>query len=247
MPLTNREMEFYSENGYLLKKRLIPTSITKQVAESTDQIHERMLENIPSGIGISWEEYDDPEIPKRIRQLMHSELISGELNQILRSSEVLDIIETLMGPNISLYHSKLLPKSAYYGTITPWHQDYSYWKGEDNQPLMINCMFFIDAATTENGCIRFVPGSHKKGLLNHNRGNHSFGLYLPGLFGKRDEAVLVEVEPGDCIFFGPLVIHGSDANKSPHHRRANTFAYNVTNNDPRQCREVLRGMVLIDE
>jgi ectoine hydroxylase-related dioxygenase (phytanoyl-CoA dioxygenase family) len=80
-----------------------------------------------------------------------------------------------------------------------------------------------------------------------NRGNHSFGLYLPGLFGKRDEAVLVEVEPGDCIFFGPLVIHGSDANKSPHHRRANTFAYNVTNNDPRQCREVLRGTVLIDE
>ena len=151
MPLTNREMEFYSENGYLLKKRLIPTSITKQVAESTDQIHERMLENIPSGIGISWEEYDDPEKPKRIRQLMHSELINGELNQILRSSEVLDIIEALMGPNISLYHSKLLPKSAYYGTITPWHQDYSYWKGEDNQPLMINCMFFIDAATTENG------------------------------------------------------------------------------------------------
>ena len=61
-------------------------------------------------------------------------------------------------------------------------------------------MFFIDAATTENGCIQFVPGSHKKGLLNHNRGNHSFGLYLPGLFGKRDEAVLVRLSPEIAFF-----------------------------------------------
>ena len=65
MPLANEEMEFYSENGYLLKKHLIPASITKKVAKETDQIHERMLENIPSGIGISWEEYNDPENPKK--------------------------------------------------------------------------------------------------------------------------------------------------------------------------------------
>ena len=246
MSLMNREMEFYSENGYLLKKHLVPTSIIEQVAKETDQIHERMLDNIPSSIGVSWEEYDDPGKPKRIRQLMHSDLVSDGINRVLRSDEVLDIIETLIGPNISLYHSKLLPKSAYYGTITPWHQDYSYWKGADNQPLMINCMFFIDAATTGNGCIQFVPGSHKKGLLDHDHGNHAFGLYLPGFFEECDEAVPVEAEPGDCIFFGPLIIHGSNTNKSPYHRRANTFAYNVTNNNPRQCREVLRGTVLID-
>ncbi len=52
----NREMEFYSENGYLLKKHLVPTSIIEQIAKETDQIHERMLDNIPSSIGISWEE-----------------------------------------------------------------------------------------------------------------------------------------------------------------------------------------------
>ena len=105
-----------------------------------------------------------------------------------------------MGPNISLYHSKLLPKSAYYGTITPWHQDYSYWKGEDNQPLMINCMFFMDAATTENGCIQFVPGSHKKGLLDHNRGNHSFGyIYLVFL---RDAMILYQLRlTPEIVFF----------------------------------------------
>ena len=46
---------------------------------------------------------------------------------------------------------------------------------------------------------------------------------------------------GSAVFFGPLVIHGSDANRSERDRRAVTIAYNVTGNNPKQCREVLRG------
>ena len=53
--------------------------------------------------------------------------------------------------------------------MTPWHQDYSYWITEDNRPLMLNCMFQIDDATRENGCLQMVPGSHRWGLQEHER------------------------------------------------------------------------------
>jgi ectoine hydroxylase-related dioxygenase (phytanoyl-CoA dioxygenase family) len=52
--------------------------------------------------------------------------------------------------------------------------------------------------------------------------------------------VAIEMQPGDCVFFGPLVIHGSDGNRSAYDRRANTVAYTVTGDDETQCREVLR-------
>ena len=55
---------------------------------------------------------EDEHAPKRIRQLMHSEWVSEGLNRALRCDEMLDIIEALIGPDISLYHSKLLMKAA---------------------------------------------------------------------------------------------------------------------------------------
>ena len=87
----------------------------------------------------------------------------------LRCDAMLDIIEELIGRDISLFHSKLLMKAANDGTAIPWHQDYAYWKKESNEPSMVNCQLAIDGEDLENGCIRFVPGSHRWGLQGHEQ------------------------------------------------------------------------------
>jgi ectoine hydroxylase-related dioxygenase (phytanoyl-CoA dioxygenase family) len=244
MSITPEEKQFYAENGYLLKRGLIPLEWIQQIHKDVDNIHERMAEQPAEGIGISWEEYDEPDHLPRIKQLMNSELISPTLNQALRSDVVLDVLEELMGPDISLYHSKLLPKAGGDGTAIPWHQDYAYWKRDDNRPVMINCQLAINEANLENGCICFVPGSHKWGLQEHERRQQTFGVFLPGHYQERDDAVAVEMEPGDSVFFNALIIHGSAPNLSDTDRLMNTFAYNVTGNSDTQCREVLRGKML---
>ena len=90
----------------------------------------------------------------------------------------------------------------------------------------------------------FVPGSHKWGLQEHQRRQQTFGVFLPGHYHERDDAVQVEMEPGDGVFFNALIIHGSAANNSNLPRRMNTFAYNVTGNGLMQCRRALRGKPL---
>ena len=242
--LTNEGRQFYDDNGYVLKKQLTPFELTQQINEEIENIHGRMAKQPIDGIGLSWEEFDDPGTLPRIKQLMHSELVSPTLNQVLRSDAVLDILEQLIGPDISLYHSKLLPKDAKDGTEIPWHQDYAYWKQDGNRPLMVNCQLAIDAATKENGYLQVVPGSHKWGLQEHDRRQQTFGVFLPGHYYERDDAVPVEMEPGDGVFFNALIIHGSAANTSDIPRRMNTFAYNVTGNGVTQCREALRGKPL---
>ena len=81
--------------------------------------------------------------------------------------------------------------------------------------------------------------------MKHDHENKPFGLYLPGYFQPREDAVPVPLAAGSAIFFGPLIIHGSDANRSDHDRRAVTIAYNVTGNNTRGTRGVVRGRGLL--
>lgn len=241
MTPTREQVALFEEQGYLVVENLISLEWLREIQQETADLHEQMAENPPEGVHVSWEHEVDPNIQRRIKQLMHAEVVCPAINRLVRSNEVLDIIEALMGPDIAFYHCKLLMKAARGGTVTPWHQDYSYWVDADNRPLMLNCMMQIDASTPENGCLQMVPGSHRKGLMKHDREGKVFGLFLPGYFQPREDAVLVPLSAGSAVFFGPLVIHGSDANHSDQDRRAVTIAYNVTGNGRGRQREVLRG------
>ncbi len=242
MGLTAEERRFYDANGYVLKKGLIPKDWIALINHEIGGLHEQLAEGRVEKVIVSWEEFEDSNLPKRIRQLMHSEEVSPTLNNALRCEAILDIVEELIGRDISLFHSKLLMKSANDGTAIPWHQDFAYWKKEDNEPLMVNCQLAIDRADLENGCIQFIPGSHKWGLQEHEREKTSFGMFLPGHYREREDAEPVEMAPGDGVFFTALTIHGSGPNGSKRDRRMNTFAYNVTGNQEGQCQEVLRGV-----
>jgi phytanoyl-CoA hydroxylase len=241
MKATSEQLQALENEGYLVIEDLIPREWVEEIRRDLEGLHERIADDPPPGVHASWEHEVDPNIRRKIKQLMHAELVSPALDRLVRSDEVLDVVEGVLGPDISLYHCKLLMKAARDGTITPWHQDYSYWITDDNRPLMLNCMLQIDDSTLENGCLQMVPGSHKRGLMEHEREGKVFGRFLPGYFQPREDALPVPMRAGSAIFFGPLVIHGSDANRSDTDRRAVTIAYNVTGNNPAQCREVLRG------
>ncbi len=241
MPDTSEQLCCFDEQGYLIIQDLIPATWIAEIRHDIEDLHERMAAETPPGVHVSWEHEVDPAIQRRIKQLMHAELVSPALDRLVRSPAVLDVAEAVLGPEISLFHCKLLMKAARDGTVTPWHQDFSYWVTEDNRPLMLNCMLQIDPSTPENGCLQMVPGSHRHGLMRHDQEGKVFSRFLPGYFQPRDDAVPVPLRAGSAIFFGPLVVHGSDANRSGQDRRAVTIAYNVTGNGARQMREVLRG------
>ncbi|MGH7144190.1 MAG: phytanoyl-CoA dioxygenase family protein [Planctomycetota bacterium] len=231
----------FERDGFLLVKGLVSPADIQPIAREIDDLHERMAVAAPEDVHVAWEKAE-ADRPRRIRQLMNSEAVSPGLNAVLRRGDVLDIVEDLIGAPIALFHSKLLMKAARDGSVTPWHQDFAYWSKEGNRPVQVNLMLAIDPATHANGCIQFVPGTHKNGLATHERKQGmSFGVFLPGYFEPREGAVAMEMEPGDAVFFGSLVIHGSDGNTSDHDRRANTFAYTTTGDHNAHFREMLRG------
>jgi ectoine hydroxylase-related dioxygenase (phytanoyl-CoA dioxygenase family) len=128
-------------------------------------------------------------------------------NRWLSSREVLDPIEALSGKRMRYVDAMLLLKPPETGQAFPPHQDAAYYAA--NEPEYIIATLHLDATTTENGALRFLPGSHKRGLIEHNRKGKA---HLPDI----DIATLVEVPaaPGDLVCCSIFTVHGSLPNRS---------------------------------
>ena len=240
--LSESQLQSFHEQGYLKIPQFIDGQTLARLQMETEALHEEMAQlaieedrvgpnsNLKNGAGIAWEE--DLEAGKlRIRQLINSECVCPSIAEILESESMLSVIRQLSGEqDIIKFNSKLLMQPARDGSFTPWHQEWGYWQSYRKDPSQINCMLSIDPATLENGCVRFVAGSHKAGSIEHGTvPSASFSIGLEGDIDAYD-ATPVETEAGDAVFFGSLIIHGSAPNKSNQERRANTFAYDKANN-----------------
>ena len=70
----------------------------------------------------------------------------------------------LLGGAVRFWHDQLFCKPPKHGGVVAWHQDYSYWTR--TKPMAhLTCWIGLDDATADNGCLQYVPGSHRWELL----------------------------------------------------------------------------------
>jgi hypothetical protein len=154
--------------------------------------------------------------------------ISPAFHDVLWNPAFLMAAHQLLGNSaVRFWHDQLFCKPAKHGGVVAWHQDYSYWTRTVSMQHL-TCWTALDNSGTENGCLHYIPGSHRWGLLN-----------APGLAGNMDglhetlsteqkkefQPVPVELKHGYATFHHPLMVHGSYENKSEKGRRA--FVLNV--------------------
>jgi ectoine hydroxylase-related dioxygenase (phytanoyl-CoA dioxygenase family) len=134
---------------------------------------------------------------------------------------------------VRFWHDQIFYKPAKKGGVVAWHQDYSYWTR--TKPVAhITCWCSLDDATEENGCLQYIAGSQRWGLLpkTHLAGDlHGIREFLTEEQQQQfDKAKHVPVKAGEAIFHHSLTMHGSGENKSTRPRRAfviNAFADGV--------------------
>ncbi len=148
---------------------------------------------------------------------------------------------------VRFWHDQLFYKPAKHGGVVAWHQDYSYWT-RTIAMQHLTCWTGLDDATIENGCLHYVPKSHKWGLLDApSLAGDMNGLmkYLTEEQKKEFKPVAIEMKKGYGTFHHPLMVHGSYENNSEMSRRAfviNVFADGtVSNTDD----ELLAGVPII--
>lgn len=147
-----------------------------------------------------------------------------------RNEEILNMVEQLIGPNFALWNSSLFAKPARVGSRTPWHQDGEYWP---IRPLATCSVWIaVDDSNLENGCLKFVPRSHRDQRLLKHRTNTAKGLSLP-LELENEEfdettAVNIELKAGQVSLHDVYLIHSSEPNRSERPRRGMTLRFMPT-------------------
>lgn len=124
----------------------------------------------------------------------------------------------LLNDRILFQGVQLFGKAPKVGGETPAHQDNYYFTLAPSDALTM--WLAIDRSDSANGCVRFVPGSHKRGLLPHGRGE-TFGFSMGLLdFSDEDRAkeISANLSPGDLVVHHCLTIHRADPNLSNHRR-----------------------------
>lgn len=174
--------------------------------------------------------------------------ISPAFHDVLWNPAFLMAAHQLLGDRaVRFWHDQLFCKPAKHGGVVAWHQDYSYWT-RTVAMQHLTCWTGLDDATTANGCLHYVPGSHRWGLLDAPRLAGDMEGLLASLTKEQQadfKPVPVELKKGYATFHHPLMVHGSYANTSGRSRRAfvlNVFADGtVSNTDD----ELLAGVPVI--
>lgn len=143
-------------------------------------------------------------------------------HDVLWSPAFLMAASQLLDGSVRFWHDQLFCKPAHHGGVVAWHQDYSYWTR--SQPMAhLTCWMALDDSTRDNGCLYYVPGSHKWNLLPITGLAGDMNEIMTVLDEEQKQAfqpVPIELKRGQCSFHHPLMVHGSFENRSDRPRRA---------------------------
>ena len=171
-----------------------------------------------------------------VELVVENELPEGSVySAIVQGQPLVDAMEVLLGDEVYHYHHKMILKEPRTGGAWTWHQDYGYWYNNGCLfPDMASCMFAVDEATRENGCLQVLKGSHRMGRIDHLKRGDQTGADMERVEAalSRLELVHVELTPGSAVIFHGNTLHRSDQNHSDRPRWAFICCYNARSNDP---------------
>mgnify|MGYP002631430478 CR=1 FL=1 len=141
---------------------------------------------------------------------------------------LLDIVEDIVGPDIMIYHNALWAKRGGGGHYVSWHQDNTYF---GHYPCEVLSMWIaLTPVTVENGCMQFLPGTHKLGQLplagnDINDANMLTSGQTVDFDPNSITPVPIVLRPGEASLHHSFLIHGSLPNQTTDLRMGMTLIF----------------------
>jgi phytanoyl-CoA hydroxylase len=245
--LTQEQVKFYSEEGYLVIENFlgeaemnpIRASMTEKVSEIADELFEA---------GLITDKLEHRPFERRL-----SELFAGLSEQeflkygrswrdrkpgyyhLMSNPKILSAVESLIGGEIfanPVYNVRPKVPRIAAGAV-PWHQDKSYWPDANANPVITVWIPLVDA-TLENGCLHIMPRTHKTKMLSWHTESYSGTGYteLDEQYTKGREVVSTPIKAGGVILFNDRCIHMSTPNNADTVRWSVDLRYQPTDQDP---------------
>ena len=161
----------------------------------------------------------DPRRPgvENITQILWPSEARPELLGSAAYTRALAIAREILGEDAAFDFDMLIDKAPLTATPTPWHQDCAYWIDLPDRRAA-SCWIALDDATVDNGCLWFVPGSHRRAMRPHRPAGRGGGALECD--ATEAEGTPVPIAAGSCTFHDGGTLHGSRGNTTRERRRA---------------------------
>lgn len=197
----------FEEQGYVVFRDVIDQELIREASDHVEWLQARHPDLRPENLG-HWLLRDDP---------FWIRLISDP--------RLLDVAETFVGADVALFASHYICKPPHAGRPVLWHQDAAYWPLEPME--VVSLWLAVDDSTTDNGCMRVIPGSHRQPVRPLHPNETVANVLGSEADGEVDESAAVDLvlRAGDVEVHDPGIMHASNANTSPHRRCGLTIRY----------------------
>ena len=221
MKLTPEQLAQFDRDGYLFFPALFTAEETQVLNDAVPELYSHR------------EDYNVREKGKdAVRTNFAAHMYSEPFAKLGRHPRMIEPVEELLGEALYMHQFKINGKMAFEGDVWQWHQDYGTWLNDDMMPTerAMNVAIFLDDVTEHNGPLMFIPGSHKKGVVDakHDLTTTSYPLWtvdndlirqlVQRAGGKQSGIVSPKGPAGSMILFHSCLVHASGSNLSPFNR-----------------------------
>jgi ectoine hydroxylase-related dioxygenase (phytanoyl-CoA dioxygenase family) len=247
--LTEEQVEFFRENGYLRGGRVLDHAQIEALRSGLEEIKSGANPRTGELYEIDDDYRDAPD--RNVFHCLGAWLIDEAFHDLLWHPAITVKAAQLLGvPRPRFWHDQVFYKPARHPGVVTWHQDYSYWT-RATPAGHVTCWVGLDDATLANGCLHYVPGSHRWGLLpkiSLTRNMDAVKEYLEPEQAAAFRPEPMELKAGECLFHHSHTVHGSYANRTDGPRRG--VVLNFMKPDTRCAdgeRALLTGVPLIPQ
>lgn len=233
MVLSAEEVKQYRDNGYLVVRSLFES---EELQHWSDYFESLVKKENPLSKGMVLMR-DVMVAKKKVnpKSELHgiNKLMNFEDDPVLYSyvehPTLVEVARDLVGDDLYSLVTNVFNKPPGVDGRHPLHQDLRYFRLRPSS-LIVASWTAISPANEETGCLDVVPKSHFGPLLDHELPpweDVNFAFY--GVKGhRRYNHIALEMQPGDTVFFHPLLLHGSGRNVSSEFRRSISTHYAST-------------------
>ena len=220
--LTSEQIASYRENGFLVIENFLDADELAEWRRCTD---EAVTERLGNSVEFMTNQMDAKQFYARVfTQCLRLADTHAGMRTLVYDSRLGRMATQLAGVDgMRIWHDQALIKPP-HGNPTAWHLDVPYWSFDSRDTLSF--WMALDDATLANGCMWYLPGTHKTARFD----NVGIGVNIGELFTVYPEWKQIEPQAAPCpagslVWHNGLTAHGAGANMTLAHRRAMTCGF----------------------
>lgn len=215
--------EQFASDGFCVLRRFVSGDDLKEIIANVERFVRDVVPRLPPD-QVFYEDRNDPATLKQIQQMGVHDQWFGDL---FTNGAFPQIAESLLNGPVIPKNMQYFNKPPGVGKPTPPHQDGYYFMLDPCEAVTM--WFALDEVDEENGCVRYVVGSHKLGIREHARTRtlgFSQGIADYPTANDTECEMALPASPGDLLLHDAMTIHRADGNQSADRsRRALGFIY----------------------